>query len=404
MTTQFFIPMRPPTTTHNAKELHAYMKGGKPCAVLYDSAELKAARAKLHAYLALHAPETPIPAGRPVRLMVKWMFPAEGRYTTVSVPDSRAHAWVEIYADGFGWIVFETTPGYGNMVFSENAEDYANPEEVSEITSVTTQAPVFTENPDLTTATETVQMIEGSDTAPAQEGTSATSLESSENGSENADNTSSQDGDNNGNNGTSPHGTGDNGDGNGGNTDVAGEEQTGEGSIQSEYDINGVGISSDDSTEETTSSDGEIQQAEKKPMPKAVKILLTVLLWAVIIVGAVFALRYAELMRRKKLAENAPEKAAAEIYRMLARLAAMQGICVSAEKLPEQLKTDFGIECGDIVSAALRARFGHNGSVSAKDAAVSAKQYRTAAEKLISGLSAEKTVLAKIIMLDRYSK
>ena len=163
-------------------------------------------------------------------------------------------------------------------------------------------------------------------------------LESSENGSENADNTSSQDGDNNGNNGTSPHGTGDNGDGNGGNTDVAGEEQTGEGSIQSEYDINGVGISSDDSTEETTSSDGEIQQAEKKPMPKAVKILLTVLWWAVIIVGAVFALRYAELMRRKKLAENAPEKAAAEIYRMLARLAAMQGVCVSAEKLPEQLK------------------------------------------------------------------
>ena len=39
MTTQFFIPMRPPTTTHNAKELHAYMKGGKPCAVLYDSPE-----------------------------------------------------------------------------------------------------------------------------------------------------------------------------------------------------------------------------------------------------------------------------------------------------------------------------------------------------------------------------
>ena len=63
MTTQFFIPMRPPTTTHNAKELHAYMKGGKPCAVLHDSSELKAARAKLHAYLAPHAPEKPIPAG-----------------------------------------------------------------------------------------------------------------------------------------------------------------------------------------------------------------------------------------------------------------------------------------------------------------------------------------------------
>ncbi len=79
MTIQFFIPMRPPTTTHNAKELHAYMKGGKPCAVLYDSAELKATRAKLHAHLASYAPAKPIPAGRPIRLLVKWMFPAEGR-------------------------------------------------------------------------------------------------------------------------------------------------------------------------------------------------------------------------------------------------------------------------------------------------------------------------------------
>jgi hypothetical protein len=64
---QFFIPMQPPTTTHNAKQLHAYMKGGQPHAVLHDSPELKAARAKLHAYLAPHAPKAPIPAGQPVR-------------------------------------------------------------------------------------------------------------------------------------------------------------------------------------------------------------------------------------------------------------------------------------------------------------------------------------------------
>ena len=76
---QFFLPMKPPTTTHNAKELRAYMKDGKPCAVLHDSAELKAARAKLHAYLAPHAPEQPVPAGKPVRLVVKWCFAPEGR-------------------------------------------------------------------------------------------------------------------------------------------------------------------------------------------------------------------------------------------------------------------------------------------------------------------------------------
>lgn len=75
---QFFIPMKPPTTTHNDKQLHAYMKGGKPCAVLHDSPELKQTRAKLHAYLAPHAPAQPIPAGHPVRLLVKWCFLPEG--------------------------------------------------------------------------------------------------------------------------------------------------------------------------------------------------------------------------------------------------------------------------------------------------------------------------------------
>lgn len=77
---QFFLPMQPPTTTHNAKQLHAYMKGGQPHVVLHDSPELKAARAKLHAYLAPHAPQQPIPAGQPVRLLVKWCFPTEGRH------------------------------------------------------------------------------------------------------------------------------------------------------------------------------------------------------------------------------------------------------------------------------------------------------------------------------------
>ena len=75
---QFFIPMRPPTVTHNAKQLHTFMRGGRPCAVLHDSPELKDARAKLHAHLAPHAPQRPLTG--PVRLVVKWLFPAEGRH------------------------------------------------------------------------------------------------------------------------------------------------------------------------------------------------------------------------------------------------------------------------------------------------------------------------------------
>lgn len=71
---QFFIPMRPPTVTHHDKELHAFMRGGRPCAVIHDSTELKEARAKLRAGLAPHAPTAPM--GGPVRLVVKWLFPA----------------------------------------------------------------------------------------------------------------------------------------------------------------------------------------------------------------------------------------------------------------------------------------------------------------------------------------
>lgn len=86
---QFFMPLRPPTVTHNAKQLHAFMRAGRPCAVLHDSPELKDARAKLHAYLAPHAPAKPF-AG-PVRLVVKWLFPAgdhpDGSYKT-SKPDT----------------------------------------------------------------------------------------------------------------------------------------------------------------------------------------------------------------------------------------------------------------------------------------------------------------------------
>lgn len=34
----------------------------------------------------------------------------DAKVITVSIPDANAHAWVEIYADGFGWIPFEFTP------------------------------------------------------------------------------------------------------------------------------------------------------------------------------------------------------------------------------------------------------------------------------------------------------
>ena len=71
---QFFMPMKPPTQTHQEKSWT--VRNGKP--VSYEPAELKEARAKLEAHLAQHRPEQRM-AGA-LRLMVKWCFPIEGEH------------------------------------------------------------------------------------------------------------------------------------------------------------------------------------------------------------------------------------------------------------------------------------------------------------------------------------
>ena len=85
MELQFFLPMIPPTCTHQEKQVSAV--NGKP--VFYDPPQIKAARSKLTAHLARHAPEAPLTGG--VRLMVKWLFPRgkhkDGEYRT-SKPDT----------------------------------------------------------------------------------------------------------------------------------------------------------------------------------------------------------------------------------------------------------------------------------------------------------------------------
>ena len=37
----------------------------------------------------------------------------EEKYQTFEVSDNSAHAWVEVYIDGYGWAVVDPTPGYG---------------------------------------------------------------------------------------------------------------------------------------------------------------------------------------------------------------------------------------------------------------------------------------------------
>lgn len=69
MTLDFFMPMIPPTATHQEKGWT--VRDGKP--VPYEPAEVKAARAKLLAHLGQHKPTRPMTG--PVTLRVAWMFP-----------------------------------------------------------------------------------------------------------------------------------------------------------------------------------------------------------------------------------------------------------------------------------------------------------------------------------------
>lgn len=74
METHFFLPMIPPTVT--AQEHKVTVIHGKPR--FYDPPEIKEARSKLTAALAAYTPLEP--AGKAVRLVVKWLFPLTGKH------------------------------------------------------------------------------------------------------------------------------------------------------------------------------------------------------------------------------------------------------------------------------------------------------------------------------------
>ena len=70
MMIQFFLPMKPPTITHQEKKIRI-AKGGKP--ILYEPRELVTIRQKFIGLLAAYAPSEPMTG--PIRLMTKWCYP-----------------------------------------------------------------------------------------------------------------------------------------------------------------------------------------------------------------------------------------------------------------------------------------------------------------------------------------
>lgn len=86
MTLEFFMPMNPPTVTH--QEQKTGIRNGKP--FRYEPPELKAARSKLVAHLAKHKPTEKLSGA--LKLEVTWLFPcgnahAPGEYR-ITKPDT----------------------------------------------------------------------------------------------------------------------------------------------------------------------------------------------------------------------------------------------------------------------------------------------------------------------------
>ena len=73
MQIKFFMPMIPPTVTH--QEHKVMVRKGKP--YFYEPAELKAARSKLLTSIGKHNPEVPLKG--PIRLVTKWIWEKDGQ-------------------------------------------------------------------------------------------------------------------------------------------------------------------------------------------------------------------------------------------------------------------------------------------------------------------------------------
>ncbi|MCM1524002.1 MAG: transglutaminase-like domain-containing protein [Ruminococcus sp.] len=335
-------------------------------------------------------------------------------YVTLTVPDSRSHAWAEIYADGFGWVSFEVTPGYGNIAvnLAYGETDWENAV-TSEITSVTTEAPAFTE--ELFAASYSA--AEESSVIPSAENRASSSeTEAYEEmiASEDSDMTETQTvqaetytvaaeadvsdtpeaSHNNEEDLFESGGYGENG--------IA--EQTESETVTAAASEEESGADTEHSEKADTEEDGgEITEGKKRLSPAA-RLAAEMILTALLAAGVCLAARQAVKLIRRTALERSPNKAAVKIYRMTAVIGQMGGCSdVPPEDLPGAIVGTFGFgerETEIIVSCALKARFG--GGVTPEEAKKSAESYNSFIAPALGQLGALKRAAAFAAVLNRY--
>lgn len=313
-------------------------------------------------------------------------FPAENGYVTVSVPDTRAHAWAEVYIEGYGWLSYEATPGYGNvsLEYASGSESEVS----SVITSVTTEAPVFSES----VSSETTVTF----TATATEENTVRTEESREYSSEMTSNITT----------AVPDSSGETED----SFDFSSVTQNDTESVTtlaSDGAQTDAASSLNDESAQTSETD-TVYPDSREPDPEILGIILKILEAAGIIAaaaGIIILRRHTVFALRRRRIGKAPDRAAAEIYRMLIRLAEKAEIDMNvpadelAARMGEHVPFDQEL-CGSIISAALKARFG--GGISSEEAKCSAEAYKKIYISLNENSNGERLSSMYVYCSDKY--
>lgn len=115
--------------------------------------------------------------GIPARYAEGYYIPGNelnGRNETINVTDNQAHAWVEVYSPGLGWIPFEATPGYTTLSTQNNLATYTTPSHSAHTSTSSTQKESSAVSKASETSSENPTMPHHtSNRTPAAEGTTA---------------------------------------------------------------------------------------------------------------------------------------------------------------------------------------------------------------------------------------
>ncbi|MBQ7783786.1 MAG: hypothetical protein IJ368_07425, partial [Oscillospiraceae bacterium] len=285
-------------------------------------------------------------------------------YVTVSVPDNRAHAWVEIYADGFGWVSFEATPGYGNVAVMSVDDDASAV--TSEITAVITEAPVFSEIIE-TTVVNAESEVSQADITTATTVTAVTGA-SDKNSDVTVEYTVTQAG---GEMLSVPYTTAE----------------------ESESQLSETASQTDVTEEEHSYNKPEEKSGSLLIIAAAVGIPVLVALTVILFRAAVYS-------NRKRRISKCPDKAAAEIYRLLLRLAVVCGVRMSGSDELAAFAEKYNGTADNIIFTAEKARFGTG--VSCYETEKSAQEYKALADSVLAEHSAVQRVIAIALCMNKY--